>query len=41
MLILVFVFAYNRKEIRILWNGKFYDPEFMNHDEEEDDNYTY
>jgi hypothetical protein len=30
MLIFVILFAYNRKEINVLWNGKFYDAEFRN-----------
>jgi hypothetical protein len=30
MLGLVMMFAYNRKEIKVLWNGKFYDLEFKN-----------
>ena len=30
----VCLYAYNRKEMRILWNGKFYDPEFNNRNEE-------
>lgn len=33
MILMVVVFAYNRKEIKILWNGKFYDSEFKNQEE--------
>jgi hypothetical protein len=30
---LVCIFAYKRKEIRVLWDGKFYDEEFGNRDD--------
>jgi hypothetical protein len=33
MIAMIAVFANNRKEIKILWNGKFYDSEFKNQEE--------
>lgn len=41
MLILVILFAYNRKEIKVLWNGKFYDPEFKNQEDHDEETYNY
>jgi hypothetical protein len=41
MLALVVLFAYNRKEIKVLWNGKFYDPEFKNQEEFDEETYNY
>ena len=41
MLALVVLFAYNRKEIKVLWNGKFYDPEFKNQEEFDEEAYNY
>lgn len=41
LLILVTLFAYNRKEIKVLWNGKFYDPEFKNQEDHDEETYNY
>lgn len=30
---LVCIFAYQRREIRVIWSGEFYDEEFANQDE--------